>query len=217
MKPIRFPVLTLATALIALFSTALLPAQNYAKAYGPRIALILSETAPEGTMVNFRAKAGTATPWIDLNGNGICEAGEAKLSDEPIALSPWCKKFNIFGQIEELEAQDIPELTEIDLSSGHYIKVLRCNGGRLTGLDFSKSPLLEELYCADNQLSSLKVTACPELRVLYCPNNLPLKALDLSRCPKLSSFTYTGSPITKLIRHQEAPAKKRSCWFKKRK
>jgi|GEM_PF-2089212 leucine rich repeat domain protein len=155
------------------------------------ITLSTSLTAGQRLTVYIESPKDAENAWIDLNRNGICDAGESykytKYKPNQFTLSA-NEKITIHG-----------EMTYLQLSNN-----------ALTLLDLSTvSESLEQLFAPDNQLSSIDLTNLKNLRNLSISNN-KLSKIDARNNEKLfmlyasdneiQSVSLPTSPSTKINR-----------------
>ena len=143
--------------------------------------------------------------WLDLNNNGIKDAGEEVTHfarDFPKAYTIAQQTFRLYGNVTYLKCT-INELTSLDANGCAALEYLRCDDNPLTSLDVSGCTALETLNCSfyhyekDGVLTNLDVSGCTALKYLYCHNN-QLTSLDVNGFTALTELVCSDNKISNI-------------------
>ena len=184
-------------------------AKNY------RITMTTSKAIGETiTLAIDAAPADQPYVWLDLNNNGIKDAGEEITyfisngdyrGDYTIAR----QTFSLYGKVTEFAtiAHDdgffggpgSPDnrFTSLDVSKNTALISLDCRVNQLTSLDVSKNTALTWLSCNSNQLTSLDVSKNTKLEWLVCGDN-QLANLDVTKNTALTTLGCSKNQLTNL-------------------
>ncbi|PID82516.1 MAG: hypothetical protein CSB16_00910 [Clostridiales bacterium] len=157
--------------------------------------------------------------WIDLNGNGKKDSGEAVTEFyNYVNYTKTVKTVTIYGKIRsfycsnnDLTSLDVSKntaleilyckknhLASLNISNNSELTYLYCNYNSLTSLNISNNPKLKELECNDNSLTSLNVSKNTGLKNLVCHSN-SLTGLDVSKNTALRSLNCYSNPLLKSL------------------
>lgn len=176
----------------------------------PRITFTTNKAAGSTVSLIIDAEAADRPGiWIDLNNNGMKDAGEENIGFLDSSNSGFytisSSTATVYGKVtafsfdKGLTLPDIKiktvdasghttltslqcpnnEITELNVSGATALKYLNCTGNRITALDVSQSPALLRLQCGLNELTALDVSQNTNLERLACYNN-KLTALNIS-------------------------------------
>ncbi len=165
----------------------------------PMILLTTTKNVGEIISLSFDAvEADRPDVWIDLNNNGIKDAGEAvtKFGSVAVDYTIISKTISIYGKVGAFDCSHA-QLTSLDVSSRAELATLQCSSNQLTSLDVRNNTALEFLYCNDNQLTSLDVRNNSKLEYLECTNNR-LTSLDVKNNIKLEVLVCSYNQLTTL-------------------
>jgi len=157
-----------------------------AKSVGQKIGLLIDA-----------AEADRANVWIDLNNNGVKDAGEEVTefySDIEYTLGS--QTVTIYGKVTRLFCKE-NQLTSLDVSKNTALEWLDCFDNPLASLDVSNNTELNILTCCYNQLTSLDVSNNIALSSLDCGFN-QLTSLDVSNNANLWSLSCSENKLTSL-------------------
>ena len=122
------------------------------------------------------------------------------------------------SRVERLNCR-FNQLTDLWFHTGSSLRYLNCSENQFTALNLSKNPELTELYCRGNNLTALDLSAnkklqkigassnkltaldtrnLPELTYLDLQANFDLKAIDVSKNPKLEFLNVAQTGLTSL-------------------
>ena len=87
-------------------------------------------------------------------------------------------------------------ISGIDVTKNLELKQLYCNNNPIRVLDVSKNTKLTELMCWVTEINELDVSNCPDLGRLQCDANPALKAIDVSKNPKLWRLDIHATDIS---------------------
>ena len=90
------------------------------------------------------------------------------------------------------------QFTALNLSKNPELTELYCSGNNLTALDLSANKKLQKIVAASNKLTTLDVRNLPELTYLDLQANFDLKAIDVSKNPKLEFLNVAQTGLTSL-------------------
>ena len=90
------------------------------------------------------------------------------------------------------------QFTALNLSKNPELTELYCRGNNLTALDLSANKKLQKIVAASNKLTTLDVRNLPELTYLDLQANFDLKAIDVSKNPKLEFLNVAQTGLTSL-------------------
>lgn len=122
--------------------------------------------------------------WIDLNNNGIKDAGENVSNfDNSADYTIDSQTITIYGKVTELTCSS-NLLTELDVKN-RALSLLDCQTNQIEKLDVRWSANLIDLNCDNNLLEELDVTKNTELLTLSCSDNL-LEELNVTMNTKLT-------------------------------
>ena len=92
----------------------------------------------------------------------------------------------------------VNQLNALDLSKSSELTELYCRNSKLTALDLSANKKLQKIVAASNKLTTLDVRNLPELTYLDLQANFDLKAIDVSKNPKLEFLNVAQTGLTSL-------------------
>ena len=92
----------------------------------------------------------------------------------------------------------VNQLNALDLSKCSELIELYCRNSKLTALDLSANKKLQKIVAASNKLTTLDVRNLPELTYLDLQANFDLKAIDVSKNPKLEFLNVAQTGLTSL-------------------
>ena len=92
----------------------------------------------------------------------------------------------------------VNQLNALDLSKSSELTELYCRNSKLTALDLSANKKLQKIVAASNKLTTLDVRNLPELTYLDLQANFDLKAIDVSKNPKLEFLNLAQTGLTSL-------------------
>ena len=122
------------------------------------------------------------------------------------------------SRVERLNCR-FNQLTDLWFHTGSSLRYLNCSENQFTALNLSKNPELTELYCSGNNLTALDLSAnkklqkigassnkltafdvrhLSELTYLDLQANFDLKAIDVSKNPKLEFLNVAQTGLTSL-------------------
>ena len=122
------------------------------------------------------------------------------------------------SRVERLNCR-FNQLTDLWFHTGSSLRYLDCSENQFTALNLSKNPELTELYCSGNNLTALDLSAnkklqkigassnkltafdvrhLSELTYLNLQANFDLKAIDVSKNPKLEFLNVAQTGLTSL-------------------
>ncbi len=132
-----------------------------------------------------------ANVWLDANGNGVKDSGEAITQfstnpDEEVLYYITSTNFALYGKVTYLWCNE-GTVTSLDASQNPYLKSLYCVDNKLKNLDVSNNQALVHLWCFRNNLKNLNLSNNPNLEELKCFEN-KLASLDVSNTPNLEEL-----------------------------
>ena len=156
-----------------------------AKAAGQQITLAIDYT-------------GEATPWLDLNGDGVFQDGENMpgREQETAFTIGATQELTAYGDFTAFTCSE-QQITALDVTAAPHIEWLSCSTNEIQVLDVTKSYSLQSLFCYNNNIEVLDVTNCANLKSVYCNSNR-ITALDLTKTPFLKTVDCHENQITKL-------------------
>lgn len=198
--------------------------------------ITFSTELPAGEKLAFYLKGEKC--WIDLNGNGSCDADEELKGDDSktsVVLTATGQQ-TIYGakilslQMNEMgltvldltQAPDLQKIwasdnkiAQIKLGKAEALANIDLSTNQIAGeLDLSVYPLLEEVYLVTNQLTAVKLGQLPKLKTLSLSEN-KLSALDLSGCPHLDAIYASSNQLTALDLAAQTEIQTVSLWLNK--
>lgn len=134
--------------------------------------IALTKATNDNTNWNLEIKADNEDQnqlWIDVNNNGIKDAGEAITNLTSTSSVPMASRtIVIHGKVNYLSCLD-NKLTSLDVSKNSLLKTLICSVNQLKTLDLSNNIALENLICSGNQLEALDLS-----------KNINVKSINIS-------------------------------------
>lgn len=167
------------------------------KVEDPQLPIItLTKAANDNTNWNLDIKADNADQnqlWIDLNNNGIKDAGEAITNLSSTSSLPVASRtIGVHGKVAYFSCAD-NKLTSLDVSKNSMLKTLICSVNQLKTLDLSNNFALEGLICSGNQLEALDLSKNTNIKsvnlsfnkiaganMIQFINNLPTRTIENS-------------------------------------
>ena len=92
----------------------------------------------------------------------------------------------------------VNQLNALDLSKSSELTELYCRNSKLTALDLSANTKLQKIGAGSNKLTAIDVRNLPELTYLDLQANFDLKAIDVSKNPKLEFLNVAQTGLTSL-------------------
>ena len=92
----------------------------------------------------------------------------------------------------------VNQLNALDLSKSSELTELYCRNSKLTALDLSANKKLQKIVAGNNKLTTLDARNLPELTYLDLQANFDLKAIDVSKNPKLEFLNVAQTGLTSL-------------------
>ena len=92
----------------------------------------------------------------------------------------------------------VNQLNALDLSKSSELTELYCRNSKLTALDLSANTKLQKIGASSNKLTAIDVRNLPELTYLDLQANFDLKAIDVSKNPKLEFLNVAQTGLTSL-------------------
>jgi len=110
--------------------------------------------------------------WIDLNGNGIKDAGEQVTKfREKVDYTINTQEINIYGPVWVLDCTQ-NEISSMDISkNAANLSHLYCGYNLLTEIDLSNNPKLSLLSCFNNNITQIILGQKSGLKTLNCYRN----------------------------------------------
>ena len=90
------------------------------------------------------------------------------------------------------------QFTALNLSKNPELTELYCSGNNLTALDLSANKKLQKIGASSNKLTAFDVRHLSELTYLNLQANFDLKAIDVSKNPKLEFLNVAQTGLTSL-------------------
>ena len=90
------------------------------------------------------------------------------------------------------------QFTALNLSKNPELTELYCSGNNLTALDLSANKKLQKIGASSNKLTAIDVRHLSELTYLNLQANFDLKAIDVSKNPKLEFLNVAQTGLTSL-------------------
>ena len=158
----RKSLLTLLTLLSALFGSGWNASAQFVPAPtdGERIDLVLKNKGNIRVVNTWSENSA----WIDLNGNGSYDEGEALVNNE--LLSCQQEEVTVYGKIVSFglkSDQSYAPVVSLDASKCESLAYLEINGQELTSLNITNNPNLKMISCARNQITQLDISQNPKL------------------------------------------------------
>lgn len=117
--------------------------------------IVLTTAIPAGSNIQLSIDAAAsdrADLWVDLNTNGIKDAGEAVMNTSgALYVVPASGKITVHGKVTRLGASS-QRISSLDVSKNPSLVSLICSGNMIPGLDLSKNTALIELDCSKNRI-----------------------------------------------------------------
>ena len=133
--------------------------------------------------------------WIDLNNDGIKDAGEAVQFFGTDEIYPRSAEMTIYGKVTEVTFGSI-DIEQLDVTNNRYLTTLSCFWQKLEAVDLSKNTELRILNIGKNPLASLDLSKNINLEKLTCNDARgTLETLDLSNNAKLKELYCTNTTI----------------------
>ncbi len=92
----------------------------------------------------------------------------------------------------------VNQFTALNLSKNPELTELYCSGNNLTALDLSANKKLQKIGASSNKLTAFDVRHLSELTYLNLQANFDLKAIDVSKNPKLEFLNVAQTGLTSL-------------------
>ena len=92
----------------------------------------------------------------------------------------------------------VNQLNALDLSKSSELTELYCRNSKLTALDLSANTKLQKIGASSNKLTAIDVRHLSELTYLDLQANFDLKAIDVSKNPKLEFLNVAQTGLTSL-------------------
>ena len=102
-----------------------------------------------------------------------------------------------FTALTNLELQNTPLLTSLNISSNTALGFLAIDNSQITTLDLSNNPNLYRLQASSIQLTSLNISSNPALDYLNL-NNTPVGNIDFSNNPLLKTLSLFNTSTTSI-------------------
>lgn len=120
---------------------------------------------PVGSTVTIEVKVKDPSSQVTVIGlNGTFD------TDIEVVYEIEEQEFSFQGDITSLRCVG-NDITAIDLSDSHSLKLLNCSRNKITELNLSNQRFLETLFCQDNRIEKLNFSGNPKLEWVNCHEN----------------------------------------------
>jgi len=157
-----------------------------------------SEMHPSIVNRVFLTIKSSGNAWIDLNNNGIKDAGEELEKDISYAeYSPENNNFTIYGEVYDFDCSMEGDVKKITVKGHQTLKKLNCGNTGIEMMDLSDCTALEEFSVKEIPFSLLIMDNCPNLKKVHVFFNT-IASLDFSGCPKVEEILCFYNQLTSI-------------------